>query len=281
MKNKPVKKSAKPGKLKAERPNYIKFSDVPRGFMEETGYMLADYSVALGYVKSAKGSKPEIFGSGVLVHKGNHFGVLTAHHCVDNPDADFRFGSFGGDKLLLVLKRSHFIALPPEILIRHAFGIPKENIMEPDLAFVEILPSPQLGSIMAINSFLSLDKNPLEVEREFGKIEMPFTVVGFPGVYHQRRAEGKNTRQIIKHMAYFYTIGPKSVRARDGWDYIEAKNWYSRNHELPDSFKGVSGGPVWGLQIKKDKNDGHLSLKKFSLIGIAFLQVRRSKKILH
>jgi hypothetical protein len=59
MKNKPVKKSAKTGKLKAERPNYIKFSDVSRVFMEETGYMLADYSVALGYFKSAKGSKPQ------------------------------------------------------------------------------------------------------------------------------------------------------------------------------------------------------------------------------
>jgi|SRR5665213_645031 len=278
MKNKPVKKAAKRGKLKAKKSNYLKFSDVPRAFMEETGYMLADYSVALGYSKNAKGTKPEIFGSGVLVRKGNRFGVLTAHHCVDNPDADFRFGSFDGDKFLLVLKRSNFIALPPEILIKHELGIPKETEMEPDLAFVEILPSSQLGSIKAISSFWSLDKNPLTIEQKFGKVDMPFTVVGFPGAYHQTKVDGKTTRKIIKHMAFYYAIGSDGISERDGWDYIEANNWYGGNNELPKSFKGVSGGPVWGLQIKMDKNNGQLSLKSFSLIGIAFLQIRMTKK---
>jgi hypothetical protein len=280
MKNKPIKKADKREKLKAEKSNYLKFSDVPRAFMEETGYMLADYSVALGYSKSAKGSKLEIFGSGVLVHKGNRFGVLTAHHCVNNPDADFRFGSFDGDKLVLIIKRSYHIVLPPEILIKHALGIPKGDEMEPDLAFVEILPSTQLGSIKAISSFWSLDKKPLKIEQEFGKIDMPFTVVGFPGAYpyHQTKIEGNTTRKIIKHMAFFYAIGSDGICERDGWDYIEANNWYGGNNELPKSFEGVSGGPVWGLQIKRDENNRQLSLKKFSLIGIAFLQIRITKK---
>jgi hypothetical protein len=278
---KPAKKPAKrknlSAKIKAKKSNYLKFADVPRDFMEETGYTLADYSVALGFSVNENATKFEIYASGVLVRKGNRFGILTAHHCVHKPAPEFRFGSFDGDKLLLVLKRNNFIVLPPEILVKHALAIPKAN-KEPDLAFVEILPSPQLGSIKAIGSFWSLDKNPLDIEQEFGKINMPFTVVGFPGAYHQTKIEGKTTRKIIKHMAYFYAIGSDGICERDGWDYIEANNWYGGNNELPKSFVGVSGGPVWGLQIKRDEKNGQLSLKKFALIGIAFLEIPITKK---
>lgn len=277
---KPSKTTFKREKIAAKQ-FYMKFSDVPRDFMDQTGYTLADYSVALGYSTNENATKFEIYGSGVLVRKGGRFGILTAHHCVHKPGPDFQFGSFDGDKLLLVLKRSHFVVLPPEILIKHALGIPKGKQMEPDLAFVEILPSPQLGSIKAISSFWPLDKSPSEIEQGFGKIQMPFAVVGFPGEYHQDKSEGKITRKIIKHMAFFYEIKPNGVHQRGGWDYIEAHNWYGGNNELPDSFEGVSGGPVWGLQIKRDENSGQLSLKNFSLIGIAFLQIRVSKKKLH
>jgi hypothetical protein len=267
--------------VKTEKSNFIKFVDVPRSFMDETGFMLADYTVALGYPTNESGRKFEIFGSGVLVRKGNRCGILTAHHCVHDPAPSFRFGSIDGDKLLLVVKGSNLVTLPPEILIKHALGIPKDDKMGPDLAFVEILTSPQLGTIKAINSFWCLDKNPDDVEREFGKIEMPFTVVGFPAAYHDEKPAGRRIRKIIKHMTFYYSIGAKSIRERGGWDYIEAKNYYGKNNELPESFEGVSGGPVWGLQVKKDKDNGKLSLKKFSLIGIAFLQIRKSKKIIH
>lgn len=278
MNNKPVKKSAQRRRPKTKDPNYLKSSEVPRSFMDETGYTLADYSVALGYSGNAKDSKLQIFGSGVLVHKGNRFGVLTAHHCADNSDADFQFGSFGGNRLVLVLKH-RFIKLPPEVLIKHSLGIPKGAEMEPDLAFVEILPSPQLDSIKAISSFWSLDKDSFDIQQAFGGTGMPFTVVGFPGEYHQPpKSDGRTIRVRIKHMTYFYAIAPDSISTRGGWDYIEAQNWYGKNNDLPNSFEGVSGGPVWGLQIKRDKVTGQLILKKFSLIGIAFLQVRLSKK---
>jgi hypothetical protein len=79
-------------------------------------------------------------------------------------------------------------------------------------------------------------------------------------------------------MTYFYSIASDSIEERDGWDYIEANNEYEGNDDLPSSFAGVSGGPVWGLQISKNKTDGKLVLKKFSLVGIAFLQIKISKK---
>ena len=270
---KPVKKPAKRKILKAKKNNYLKFTDVPRSFREKIGYELADYSVALGYAEDAKATKFEIFGSGVLVRKGNRFGVLTAHHCVHK----LRLGSFDSDTLFLVLKRCHRVVLLPIILVKHALAIPKAN-KEPDLAFIEILPSPQLGSIRAIASFWPLDETHFNISKGFVGIEKPFTVIGFPGAYHQTNIEGNTTHKIIKHTAFFYAIGQDSIRERDGWDYIEANNRYGGKNELPKSFEGVSGGPVWGLQISRDETNGELSLKTFSLIGIAFLQIRISKQ---
>ena len=215
--------------------------------MEETGYTLADFSVALGGFEKANPKIPRFWGSGVLVQKGKRFGILTAHHCVHG-DYDLQFG-FGGDKLVLVLKRAQFVVLPPEILIKHALGIPNGIEMEPDLAFIEILPSPQLGHIKAVSSFEVLDKNPLNIAKDLVGIERPFVVVGFPGEYHQPpKKEGRTTRIIVKHMTYFYSIASDSIQERDGWDYIEANNEYEGNDDLPSSFAGVSAALFPRLQ---------------------------------
>ena len=79
-------------------------------------------------------------------------------------------------------------------------------------------------------------------------------------------------------MAFFYAIRPDGVHERDGWDYLEATNRYDEGNELPASFKGVSGGPAWGLKIAKDKATGQLILKDSSLIGIAISQIQITKK---
>jgi hypothetical protein len=259
-------------------PEHLKFADVPREFMDQTSYALADYSVAIGRITHEHPTRFEIFASGVLVRKGNRRGVLTAHHCVHGPQApEFRFGSLDGDKLVLVLKRNNLVVLPPEVLVKHDLGIPKAD-EEPDLAFVEILPSPQLGTVSAVGSFWSLDRDTWKLRREFGQPEMPFTVIGFPGAYHRTKIEGNTTRKIIKHMAFFYAIRSDGLFfSGEDWDYLEAANRYDEGNDLPASFHGVSGGPAWGLKIKRDKVSGHLILKDFSLIGIAISKIRISK----
>jgi hypothetical protein len=44
---------------------------------------------------------------------------------------------------------------------------------------------------------------------------------------------------------------------------------------LPTSFAGVSGGPVWGMELKHHKSDGHISIEKHALIGITFYEIFR------
>jgi hypothetical protein len=259
--------------------DYIPFSDVPDDFQNEVGLKLADYSVAIGEITQENPLRFRVFGSGVLVRKGNRYGVLTAHHCVNRPHGpDFHFGSIGGDKLMLLLRRGNFTVLPPEILVRHNLGIPNHINDEPDLAFIEISNSPQLDSIKAISSFWSLDRDWWTIRKEFGQLEMPFTVNGFPGEYHDTKHDGNIIRKIYKHMAFFYAIRSDGIFPGQDWDYLEAVNRYNNGNELPSSFKGVSGGPAWGLKIQRNTSTGKFVLQDFCLIGIAISQIPISQE---
>jgi hypothetical protein len=258
----------------------IPMKELEGKFMDNTGYTLADYSVALGYFKTDKDPNPIMFGSGVLVRRGDKYGILTAHHCVHPPGPDLKVGNFGGNRLGIVLKRSQPVIIQPEVIQKYALAIPNGRRMEPDLAFLEIAPSPVLSSIKAIASFWRLDSKSLRRARRVGKSGTLFTVIGFPGQYQFKIPATKTSkpRHLIKHMAYFYVIRAKSLTWKNGWDYIEATNMYDQGNDLPESFQGVSGGPIWGLVINQDKKDKKVKLKGFALIGIAFLQNKVSER---
>jgi len=255
-----------------EKPEFVLFSNIPRSFLDEIGRELGAYSVAIGYSKigNAKSFKP--IGSGVLVQKGKHFGILTAHHCLYAPGPDLQLGTVGGDVLHLILTNGQGAIIPSEVVTKHPLAIPDPNTHEPDLAFIEILSASTIGTIKAIASFKSLDKNPDDVQKEFGNEGTAFVVIGFPGVHYQTKIEGNTIRHTVKHMTYFFNIKPDSISYRNGWDYIEANCWYGAGSELPHTFGGVSGGPVWGLFGTKDAESGLFKLTKFGLLGIAFAE---------
>jgi hypothetical protein len=231
--------------------------------------MLGDYSVAIGRLYRTNPNAIRFFGSGVLVCRGNRFGVLTAYHCVE----DLKDGTFEGEKLVLNLKRYETIIIEPQAIARHILAVPNTKKLQPDLAFVEILSPILLSSIRASSSFWHLNKKPRVLQTNFGYIGAPFVVTGYPGVYHKAEREENIIRKQIKHMTYLYAIRPRSILQDDGWDYIEANNWYGPNNDLPKTFAGVSGGPIWGLQVTMSKRTRQLRLERFALIGIAFLQI--------
>jgi len=250
--------------------------------MEETGMTLADYSVALGYAKNGEIKKFKPIGSGVLVRKGNRYGLLTAHHCIHSPGPELHLGWFGGDALTLVIRRGRSVIVQSQDVNEIPLATPTSIEFGPDLAFLEFLSKPLIGSIKAISSFWPLDKNPDEIKKGFGKKGTLFAVIGFPGVHQDTKREGLTIRHIIKHMAYYFVIKPGNTFERDGWDYIEGDCEYFNQRDalgqLPDTFAGVSGGPVWGLQLHRDKPDGKITLADHALIGIAFLQTPIKRK---
>lgn len=246
--------------------------DLPRSFMDETGRMLGDYSVALGYMRDGKTDGFHAIGSGVLVSRGSRFGILTARHCLHSPGLDVRLGPSGSDKLFLVIRGGRGLVVQPQDVVEHLLVMPQSQEFGPDLAFIEVLPGERLASFKAIGSFWSLDKNPVEIMEAFGTIGTPLASIGYPGLYYDTKINGNSIHHTVHHMTYYFAIGKDDVFERDGWDYIESTCYYGPLHELPTSFQGVSGGPVWGLHIRKDKEDGHLTVLRSALIGITFYQ---------
>lgn len=245
--------------------------DLPPNFMDETGRALADYSVALGYSNDTKARRFNPIGSGVLVRKGNHFGILTARHCLHNRYFEVRLGPSGSDTLFLVLQRGRGLVLEPHDVIEHPLVEPTSEEFGPDLVFIEFLPK-CLGSVKAIGSFWSMDRDLAQLKSDFGIVGTPLAAIGFPGVHYDTSIEGCTIHHSIRHMAYYFAIGPNAVFEREGWDYIDNNCWYGGSSELPASFEGMSGGPVWGLQLKLNEADGSFRLIGSALIGITFYE---------
>lgn len=252
---------------------YMTVGDMPESFTH--GVLLkafVDYSVALGRVRDGKTSW---LGSGVLVRRRNHYGILTAHHCFHACSPEVQLGSHKGDKMCFLVNPGRSILVQPEELIEHALAVPKEDEFGPDLTFVEILSPERLGTFNAFGTFWSLDKNSADILQEFGKPLSPTVTIGFPEVYYNSIQAGNRLRQQIRHMVYSNAIKEGAVFEKDGWDYLDSTIWYPGEANLPTSFAGVSGGPVWGMDLLHHKSDGHISIEKHALIGITFYQIYR------
>lgn len=252
---------------------YLTVGDMPESFTQ--GVLLkafADYSVALGCVKDGRTSW---LGSGVLVRKGNHYGILTAHHCLHACSPAVELGSFQGDTMQFLVYPGRSILVQPQELVEHPLGIPRENEFGPDLTFIEILSPERLGTFKAVGTFWSLDKQASDISKNFGRPLMPAASVGFPEIHYNTIQEGNKTRVQLRHMIYDNAIKEGAVFVKDGWGYLDSSIWYPGDVNLPTSFSGMSGGPVWGMELLHHKKDGHISIERHALIGMTFYEIFR------
>jgi hypothetical protein len=252
---------------------YMTVGEMPKTFTHDVLMRaFSDYSVALGRAKDGVYST---FGTGVLVRRGKRFGILTAYHCLHSCSPPVLIGSEGGDTLWLVLNRGRTIMVKAQEVIEHPLAKPRSEEFGPDLTFIEILSIERLGSFKAIGSFCSLDRRPSDIMREFGNPLTPIASIGFPAVHYNTVRDGNIVRHQIRHMVYDNAIKEGSVFEKDGWDYLDTTIWYPGDPGLPASFGGVSGGPVWGMELRHHKNDSHISIEKHALIGITFYEIYR------
>lgn len=251
---------------------YATVGDTPKEFTE--GVLMrafTDYSVALGLERNGYLA----LGTGVLVRKRGHYGILTARHCLHACSPEVRLGSKDGDTLWLCLERGRMIKVPPQEAMEHRLTKPDCEEFGPDLTFIEILPQDRIGTFKAVGTFWSLDQDPEDFITKYGKPLTPIVTAGFPAVYSSSVRDGLRIRQQLKHMIYQNAIKDGAVFERRGWDYLDSTMYYGGNPDLPDSFGGVSGGPVWGMELGRNKSDGKWTLRDHALIGITFYEIFR------
>jgi len=230
-----------------------------------------DYSVGLGRVRDQKLTS---LGSGVLVKKGGRCGILTARHCLHACTPKVSLGPSGCDELYLVLRRGDPVRAQPLEVVERGLATPQSEEFGPDLTFIEVLAVQRRASLEAIGSFCSLDGPLGEIEKDFGGVGTPTVSVGFPEDHNTQRAEGGTVRLRVAAML----LGPSVIESGDtsenaGWDYIESHFSDPVSGRSPASLKGFSGGPVWGLKLRKHKTDGHISIERHALIGINFYEI--------
>lgn len=231
-------------------------------------------SVALNRVKIGDNSTFQPIGSGVFVQKGNRYGILTAHHCLHQIEPEISLGIGGADSLALVLgtRAEQNVTIAPNLLVEHVLGEPKCPEWGPDLTFIEIIPSNALASLMGRVFFYPLDKDYKAIKRKFGKLGTANVSIGFPQVYYNTNRQPRYVEHLLKHMTFFGTIQKGNVRDKKDWDYFDSSIYYEAQSELPETFGGVSGGPVWGMILRKIDRKPFVEVLDSALIGITFYQ---------
>jgi hypothetical protein len=265
---------SKKAEIKIQPPvtEYIMLGDLPKEFNDELMRYFSAYSVAIARARNESAKEFNPLGSGVLVQKGNRFGILTAKHCLHACTPSVKLGMGGCDTLMLIINRGRGVLIRPQEAVEHDLVVSKTEQFGPDLTFIEILPGKCLSTIQAVSSFWSLDKNINDLIKEYGIVGTPIVTVGFPSLDYKTIITGNNIHHHVRHMTFSNVIQSGDVIEHNGWDYVESNIWYGGTPDLPLTFAGVSGGPVWGMQIRKHKSDGHLSIEKSALIGITFYQ---------
>src|ERR1017187_1871364 len=250
--------------------DYIELNDPQLSKAVKLGPFL-DYSVGLSRVRD---HELTFLGSGVLVKKGGRYGILTAHHCLHACKGEVRLGPNGCDELDLVLRRGNLRQVQPQEVLEHVLVRPQSEEFGPDLTFIEVLAVQRRASLEAIGSFCSLDGPHSEIAKDFGGVDTPIVSVGFPEDHNAQHTEGSTIRvRAVPMLLGPSAIGNGDTSEKGGWDYIESPFNDTAWPGLPPTFNGFSGGPVWGMKLRRHKQDGHISIERHALIGINFYEI--------
>lgn len=253
---------------------YIRIGDLPQSFLDKVMYEFTPYSIGLARVRDEMLENFTPIGSGALVKRGGKYGILTARHCTHACYPQLSIGSHGRDTLYICLRNGRTATLAPNILFESSTTTPECDEYGPDLTFIEILPSEQLQSLLAISSAWNMDGPSKEMLDEYSSDGVMICALGYPEELcrTQIQVEKHNVHRVAKHMTYINVLEEGDRSERNGWDYIDIKMAYEEPGRLPDSFQGMSGGPVWALKARRDKATGEIMIVKSCLVGVVFYQ---------
>ncbi|MFG1280597.1 hypothetical protein [Xanthobacter autotrophicus] len=224
----------------------------------------------IGFVQLASSSdeilnrKSHTLGSGVLAKIGEIRGIITAHHVADALVAIGEVGiapfSTNEAKPLginITITKTDIIGLRPS---------GEYDANGPDLAFVVIDPN-IAGWLSSTHAFLNIDRSMNEWKNDsFNKGTAFSTVTGV--VDEETTATiSPGTANISVHGTATPVIN-SNYRTIDDFDLFDIKPQYENGEKFPESFGGLSGGPVWYFLFSHQ--DDNCRILEHRLCGIAF-----------
>lgn len=253
--------------------DYIALKEIPEAFQKQVMTEFTSYSVALSRVRNNDATTFRALGTGIFVTRDGKFGILTAHHCLHECRPEVALGHLGADTLILIFHRNRTISLQPGEVYEHVLAVPKTDEFGPDLVFLEIAGEKK-ASILATASAWPLDRNPESLKLDYKQPNVFMGMIGFPEVDADTKIANNSIVREVKHMTFMNATYGDSFLEKDGWDYIDGVCDYSGSSDLPDTFGGVSGGPVWGMKIRRKNSTQEFSIESSALVGIVFYEGR-------
>lgn len=258
--------------LTQETPPEVKTVDIPDEFLKKVQQALAPYSVAIARVKGNDASTFRPLGTGAFVKRGDCYGVLTAHHCLHQCAPEVKLGGSEGDTLLFIMNNGRQMVVQSIEVVEMPLGVPMRDELGPDLTFIRVLSPDRISTIKAVGLFWDLQQDPSAISEKFSKPKTPLASIGFPEINYNTDIKGFDIHHGVCNMTYLNAIGEGDIHTNDDWDYIDLSCTYTDTNNLPPSFAGVSGGPVWAYQLNVSRSTGEYSIGDIALVGIKFFE---------
>lgn len=250
----------------------IKITDIPVHMIKEVSKQICHYAVGIVKIQKKLSSEDAILtGSGTLVEIDGTFGILTAHHVIEELPSHGEIG-------LILSEQLHRYTLQPGSVKKVKIARGPKASEGPDLALLIFQPTDlrqikALGQIRAIKSFYNLllrrdtiINNPPENDMGI------WFLCGFPDEGTIREDPDRGFDAVMAFHGLCGAGGVEKEYISGSYDYLEFDIRYDKNRlQIPRCFKGVSGGGLWQVLLMRT-TDGIIEPKEIILSGVAFYQ---------
>ena len=238
---------------------------------------------AIGFVKleSCDGHQDaSLLGSGSLVRVGEVAGILTAAHVIDVLPEEGVFG---------LMRFKPFASRPDHFTVEAKSVVPlsvdgwTEAPTGPDLGFLKLAIT-DVNRLEAgpPNVFLNLQRRKEQMlSSEWRRRPYYDCLCGLPAAWtHDLPPEPPRT--LVKGFEGLVGAGwIEREHEANGFDLLDFEVSYGENVQSPPTYKGVSGGGLWRVFLRRTGDDT-FELVDVVLAGIAFHQspVQDSKRVI-
>ncbi|MDH3650866.1 MAG: hypothetical protein OEQ53_14365, partial [Saprospiraceae bacterium] len=148
-----------------------------------------------------------------------------------------------------------------------------------DLTFVQLPNIKQLGTLKATKSFWPLD-NPELTPPTYDFSNTLLCTLGSRQVHQDMVVSGNRVTLDIGMIGYCGVYEMAHEFSAGRFDYIDTVvNYELGSKNLPQSFKGLSGGGLWAFRVSTPDHGKTFRIKDPFLSGVAFYQTERKDNI--